>query len=82
MTARELAMRRGASLADTVYCLDSLVKAGLCAPVRAGGRASAPVERLPARTPGPVWPRRSTGPFQPPSAEVLRKVLDGLLRLS
>lgn len=81
VTARELAMRRGASLADTVYCLDSLVKAGLCVPVRAGERACAAAERLPARTPGPAWPRRSAGTFQPPSAEVLRKVLDGLLRL-
>jgi hypothetical protein len=81
VTARELAMRRGASLADTVYCLDSLVKAGLYVPVRAGGRTCAAAEGLPARAPGPAWPRRSAGLFQPPSAEVLRKVLDGLLRL-
>jgi hypothetical protein len=33
-SARELAMRRGASLSDTVHCLGSLVMAGLCAPVR------------------------------------------------
>jgi hypothetical protein len=81
VTARELAMRRGASLADTVHSLDSLVKAGLCVPVWAGGRHAA-AERLPVRTPEPTWARRSTGPFQSPSAEVLRKVLNGLLRLS
>jgi hypothetical protein len=81
VTARELAMRRGASLADTVHCLDSLVKAGLCVPVWAGGRHAA-AERLPVRTPDPAWSRRSAGPFQSPSAEVLRKVLNGLLRLS
>ena len=38
VSARELAMRRGASLSDTVHCLGSLVRAGLCVPVR-GGRA-------------------------------------------
>jgi hypothetical protein len=82
VTARELAMRRGASLADTVACLDSLVKAGLCVPVWPGGRGHAAAERLPARAPGPAGPRRPTGPSHPPSAEVLRRVLGGLLRLS
>ena len=82
VTARELAMRRGASLADTVSCLDSLVKAGLCVPVWAGGHGPAEAEHRPARVPEPAWPRRSAGPFHPPSAEVLRKVLNGLLRLS
>jgi hypothetical protein len=37
VSARELALRRGASLSDTVHCLGSLVNAGLCAPVRGGG---------------------------------------------
>jgi len=41
VSARELAMRRGASLSDTVQCLGSLVSAGLCAPVRGGGRGHA-----------------------------------------
>jgi hypothetical protein len=52
-SARELAMRRGASLSDTVHCLGSLVMAGLCAPVRTGGRGqSAPWPGL-ARQPAP-----------------------------
>ena len=38
VSARELAMRRGASLSDTVQCLGSLVSAGLCAPVLGGRR--------------------------------------------
>jgi hypothetical protein len=37
VSARELAMRRGASLSETVHALGSLVSAGLCAPVRGGG---------------------------------------------
>jgi hypothetical protein len=40
-TARELAMRSGASLSDTVHCLGSLVRVGLCAPVRTAGRGYA-----------------------------------------
>jgi hypothetical protein len=34
VSARELAMRRGASLSEMVHCLGSLVSVGLCAPVR------------------------------------------------
>ena len=107
-TAGELAMRRGASLSDTVHCLDSLVRAGLCVPVWAGGRgyAAAPygpapsaaraaahgpvppaaqaqelqAERMPVRTREPV--RRHATLRQPPSAAVLRQVLNGLRRLS
>ena len=82
VTAGEMAMRRGASLADTVHCLDSLVKAGLCVPVWAGGRRPAAAECLPARTREHAWPRHAAGPGQSPSAEVLRKVLNGLRRLS
>jgi len=67
MTALELAARRGAALSDTLECLASLARAGLCAPVRvprqpssrARGRAlpdGAPskptrAERLPVRRP-------------------------------
>jgi hypothetical protein len=34
VSALELAMRRGASLSDTLHCLGSLVRAGLCVPVK------------------------------------------------
>ena len=94
VTAGELAMRRGASLADTVHCLDSLVKAGLCVPVWAGGRGHAAAECLPSRPPEHAaeclpsrtrehaWPRHAAGPGRPPSPEVLRQVLNALHRLS
>ncbi|HEY7276982.1 MAG TPA: hypothetical protein VH594_13520 [Trebonia sp.] len=67
MTALDLAARRGAALSDTLECLASLARAGLCAPVRVPrqpssrtrGRAlpdgapskSARAERLPVRRP-------------------------------
>ncbi len=47
VSARELAMRRGASLSDTVHCLGSLVRAGLCAPVRVGGHRHAAPPAVP-----------------------------------
>jgi hypothetical protein len=149
-TARELAMRSGASLSDTIHCLGSLVRAGLCVPVRAGARGYAaagrgraqpathrvppyarrvgqaaddpapsagptltvpapgdpgqavpaqavpaqavpaqavpgperPTERLPLRARQPAWPGRHASPEPGPSAELLRKVLNGLRRLT
>ena len=42
----------------------------------------AAAECLPARTREHAWPRHAAGPGQPPSAEVLRQVLNGLRRLS
>jgi hypothetical protein len=63
-TALDLAARRGAALSDTLECLASLTRAGLCAPVRVGGRAQPP-----ARVPGPARP---AGPLSgPTSAERL-----------
>jgi hypothetical protein len=63
-SALDLAARRGAALTDTLECLGSLARAGLCAPVRVGGRAHAT-----PRMPGPV---RSAGPStQPGHAEPL-----------
>jgi hypothetical protein len=52
--ARDLAMRRGDDLSDTVECLGRLINAGLCTPVRVAGRecqpaVAAPAEQLPAR---------------------------------
>jgi hypothetical protein len=47
-SARDLALQRGASLSDTIQCLGSLVRAGLCTPVRAAGRG-------PLGAPGPDW---------------------------
>src|SRR6185312_9538339 len=78
MTALELAARRGAALSDTLECLASLARAGLCAPVRvprqpssrARGRAlpdgapsqPAPAERLPVRRPAQDRQARPKGP--------------------
>jgi len=76
VSARELAIRRGASLSDTVHCLGSLVRAGLCVPVPPAR------ERLPAlaaRQPG--RPQHPVVQVQPPSMELLRQVLAGLRRL-
>ena len=115
-TARDLALRSGASLSDTVHCLGSLVQAGLCAPVWTAERgyaatargpapsaahettvalavpalvsvaaapaAELPAERMPTRTRATAWPRPPASPGQAPSPELLRKVLNGLYRLS
>jgi hypothetical protein len=62
-SALDLAARRGAALTDTLECLGSLARAGLCAPVRAGGRGHAA-----SRMPGPVRPTGSstqTAPAEP-----------------
>jgi hypothetical protein len=53
VSARELAMRRGASLTDTVHCLGTLVRAGLCVPVqpaRRGRHPHGPAPSAPAAT--------------------------------
>jgi hypothetical protein len=77
VSARELAMRRGASLSDTVHCLGSLVRAGLCAPVPAPAQTRPPA--IAVRQHG--RPQRPVSKVQPPSLEVLRRVLTGLRRL-
>jgi len=62
-TAVDLAARRGAALSDTLECLASLIRAGLCTPVRIGGRAQ-PSARVPgrARPAGPLpRPARAEG---------------------
>jgi hypothetical protein len=72
-SARELAMRHGASLSDTVHCLGSLVMAGLCAPVRTGGQGPT------APWPGLIRPAASSAENAPaelpvsglPSAELV-----------
>jgi hypothetical protein len=49
-SALDLAARRGAALIDTLECLGSLTRAGLCAPVRASGRGRGqPPSRVPGR---------------------------------
>ena len=58
-SALDLAARRGAALIDTLECLGSLTRAGLCAPVRASGRGQ-PSSRGPGRG-------RPTGPSSPPA---------------
>jgi hypothetical protein len=52
-TVLDLAARRGAALSDTLECLASLTKAGLCAPVRVPRQPSArrPSRALPAESP-------------------------------
>jgi hypothetical protein len=45
-SAQELALRSGIALADTMECLNGLMRAGLCAPVRIPGQ-----RRLPSRGP-------------------------------
>ena len=47
-SALDVAARRGTALIDTLDCLGSLTRAGLCAPVRASGRGQ-PSARGPAR---------------------------------
>jgi hypothetical protein len=128
VSARDLAMRRGASLADMVHCLGSLVRAGLCVPVQPAqrgrypygpapsappaaalpetppqvtqpsaslpaGQPEGPSAAPPAAPPGspvtellqvrpasdPAW--RTVRPARPPSAEVLRQVLNALRKL-
>jgi hypothetical protein len=95
-TALDLAVRRGAALSDTLECLASLIRAGLCAPVRVRAQPSPRVpgrarpagplsrprraERLPVRH--SASPERPTGPYQGPAPEILRQVLDALRKLS
>jgi hypothetical protein len=65
VSARELAMRRGASLADMVHCLGSLVRAGLCVPVQPARRGRYPYGAAPSATPlaaQPEIPPRVTQP--------------------
>jgi hypothetical protein len=66
-TAGELAERRGAALIDTIDCLGSLTRAGLCGPVRNPPRARA---------------ERAGGVGQGPTIDVLRQVLNGLRKLT
>ena len=47
-SALDLAARRGAALIDTLECLGSLTRAGLCAPVRVSGHGQPPT-RVPAQ---------------------------------
>jgi hypothetical protein len=60
-SALDLAARRGAALIDTLECLGSLTRAGLCAPVRASGRGQPP-SRVPGRG-------RQNGPSSQPPAQ-------------
>ena len=73
VSARELAARRGTALKDTLECLGSLTTAGVCAPVRL------PVRRTVRDQP---WGDRPWDPGPPPTADVLRQVLNGLKNLS
>jgi hypothetical protein len=65
VSARELAMRRGASLSDMVHCLGSLVRAGLCVPVQPVRRGRYPYGPAPSAPPlaaPPEMPPRATQP--------------------
>lgn len=76
VSARELAMRRGASLSDTVHCLGSLVRAGLCVPVQPARRGRHPYAPVPSARPPATQPLEpSSGPqpvarFSGPQPEV------------
>jgi hypothetical protein len=71
-SAREIALRHGTALADTVECLGSLIRVGLCTPVRVAER-----RQLPPRPSG-----RGLPPSQAPTVDLLRQVLNGLRKLS
>jgi hypothetical protein len=63
VSARELAMRRGASLSDMVHCLGSLVRAGLCVPVEPARRGRHPYAPVPSARPPATQPLEpSSGP--------------------
>ena len=62
-SALDVAARRGTALIDALDCLGSLTRAGLCAPVRVGGRGQ-PAARVPGRGRPPV-------PSQPAPGERL-----------
>ena len=68
VSARELAMRRGASLADTVHCLGSLVRAGLCAPVAPARRGQYPYGPALSAPPPALLPPPATPPEVSPAA--------------
>ncbi len=95
-SAREIALRHGTALADTVECLGSLIRGGLCTPVRVTERRP----QLPSRAPGqflppaqrphvrrvasdhPAVPERHPAPSQAPTVDIMRQVLNGLRKLS
>ena len=64
-SALDLAARRGAALSDTLECLGSLARAGLCAPVRVGAHGQ------PQRVPGRMGPPVPPAPAQAPPVERL-----------
>jgi stage V sporulation protein SpoVS len=77
-SAREIALRHGTALADTVECLGSLIRVGLCTPVRV-------TERPHVRRVAPDHPAMPEGyglPSQAPTVDILRQVLNGLRKLS
>lgn len=92
-SARDLAIRCGGALSDTVENLANLIRLGVCAPVPAdadrpegaepGGPSpeSVPAQRLPARPPVPGLPPRSASVLQPPPIDLLHQVLSGLRKL-
>jgi hypothetical protein len=71
MSARDLAMRSGGALSETVESLGLLVRAGVCAPVRDGEDGS-----LPAATPSPM-PSRAPSFLSSPSTAPLPAAVPG-----
>ena len=86
-SASDIALRDGTGLTETTECLGSLIRSGLCVPVRAGARrqqasrhqGTAPQASLPALS-APVGAAYRTE--QPPTPEILRQVLNGLRKLN
>jgi hypothetical protein len=84
-SAWELALRHGTALVDTVECLGSLIRVGLCTPVRVTERRQLPAGRAHMRRPAPDHPamlERRGVPSQPPTVDILRQVLNGLRKLN
>jgi hypothetical protein len=75
-SALDLAARRGTALVDTLECLGSLTRAGLCAPVRVSGRGQ-PSSRVPGHVrptglssqPAPAERLPGRHPAQEPTAQ-------------
>lgn len=81
-SARELAMRRGGALSDTMECLGILIRAGVCTPVGEPPSQPPPAERLPVRHPVQDLAARVGRAGQSPTADILHQVLSGLRKLS
>jgi hypothetical protein len=63
-SALDLAARRGAALAETLDCLGTLTRAGLCTPLRGTGHGQPPPSRVRSADP---WSPAPSSPLPPPA---------------